>query len=279
MHDSLNAAYFRVARRVLGPDRVRCVTYCGEWSDGYGFSRHWIDPQVDLLVLRTSEVRRTAQRRGVPAERIMVLRNLLRPGDFAPLLAEAEKRAFVRDELGLAPDRFTLLLASGALGADRHVRMLETLLPMADRVQAIALCGRNERARQRLEDWCRRHPELAVAVQGYTGEMSKLFQVANAVLTRGGSNTMAECVHFRRPVLFHAERGIMPQECCTRRFLEKHGIGVRVPSARALRPILQGWLDDPGSYAAMCERFSTLNDEDPPQVLVRRLHALAHEVS
>jgi processive 1,2-diacylglycerol beta-glucosyltransferase len=279
MHDSLNAAYFRAARRVLGPEKVRCATYCGEWSAGYGFSRHWIDREVDLFAARTPEVRDEAIRRGIPAERLLVFRNLLRQGDFGPLLGPPRVRAFRRDALGLEPERFTLLLASGALGADRHHRMLTALLPMADRVQAIALCGRNEPARRRVEEWVRRHPRLRVSVQGYTDAMPHLFQAANAVLTRGGSNTLAECLHFERPILFHAEGGIMPQEYCTRRFLERHGIGLRVPSAKSLRTVLEGWLDDPSAHAAVAARLAALREAEQPDLLVERLRALASEVT
>lgn len=275
VHDSLNAAYFRAARRILGEDRVQCVTYCGEWSSGYGFSRHWVDPKVDLFVARTESAADYAKARGVPAERTFVFRNLLRRGDFATPLEAPAVRAYRRDRLGLDPDRFTLLLASGALGADHHHRMLAALLPLAGRVQAIALCGRNERARQRVEAWAARRPELRLAVCAYTEEMPQLFQSAHAVLTRGGSNTMAECVHFGCPVLFHAERGMMPQEYCTRRFLEAEGIGRLVPSPRALTAQLEDWTAE-GSrdYAAVRARFEALRDASHPQGLIAALAAL-----
>ena len=34
VHDCLNRGYFPLARRVLGAERVRCATYCGEFSGG-----------------------------------------------------------------------------------------------------------------------------------------------------------------------------------------------------------------------------------------------------
>jgi len=47
VHDSLNHGFFEYAREVLGKDRVKCITYCGELSGGYGFSRHWVNPSAD----------------------------------------------------------------------------------------------------------------------------------------------------------------------------------------------------------------------------------------
>ena len=48
VHDCLNRGYFQLARKLLGADRVRCATYCGEFSGGWGYSRNWIEPTVDL---------------------------------------------------------------------------------------------------------------------------------------------------------------------------------------------------------------------------------------
>ena len=44
VHDCLNRGYFQLARQVLAPQRVRCVTYCGEFSGGWGYSVNWIEP-------------------------------------------------------------------------------------------------------------------------------------------------------------------------------------------------------------------------------------------
>ncbi|HQY05051.1 MAG TPA: glycosyltransferase, partial [Lacunisphaera sp.] len=38
VHDCLNRGYFQMARQVLGADQVRCATYCGEFSGGFGYS-------------------------------------------------------------------------------------------------------------------------------------------------------------------------------------------------------------------------------------------------
>lgn len=278
MHDSLNAPYFARARRVLGRERVRCVTYCGEWSPGFGFSRHWIDPQVDAFYTRTQAVADYARTRGVAADRARVFRDLLRPSDYEAAWPQAKVARFRRETLALQPDRFTVLLASGALGADRHHRMLAALLPLADRVQAIALCGRNERARERTEAWARAHPELPVAVQGFTPEVYKLFLAADGIVTRGGSNTMAEAVFHRLPVLFHAERGIMPQELCTRRFLEDEGIGFFLASPEELTARVRLWLEHPERLERVRRRLVALPGGEHPRAFVEGLHALAEEV-
>ena len=53
VHDCLNRGYFQLARKVLGAKNVRCATYCGEFSGGWGYSKNWIEPSVDLYISRT----------------------------------------------------------------------------------------------------------------------------------------------------------------------------------------------------------------------------------
>jgi UDP-N-acetylglucosamine:LPS N-acetylglucosamine transferase len=164
-------------------------------------------------------------------------------------------------------------------GADRHRNMLDAVAELKGRVQVIVLCGRNERTKEATLRWAEAHPEVRVSVHGFTSEVGPLFQSADVVLTRGGSNTMAECVHFAVPALFHAERGAMPQEYCTRRFLTNRNIGFTLRSQRELKVVLQRWLDNPSEYAACIQKLSTLEGPKHPSILVDRLVDLGKEVS
>jgi processive 1,2-diacylglycerol beta-glucosyltransferase len=64
VHDCLNRGYFQLARRILGPDKVTCATYCGEFSGGWGYSRNWIEPSVDLYFSRTATAQDYAIKKG-----------------------------------------------------------------------------------------------------------------------------------------------------------------------------------------------------------------------
>ena len=72
VHDCLNRGYFQLARKTLGAAKVRCATYCGEFSGGWGYSRNWIEPSVDLYISRTPTARDYAVKCGIPAEKARV---------------------------------------------------------------------------------------------------------------------------------------------------------------------------------------------------------------
>ena len=79
VHDCLNRGYFQLARQLLGAGAVRCATYCGEFSGGFGYSRNWVEPTADLYVSRTGTARDYAVKIGMPRERTRVRGHLMQP--------------------------------------------------------------------------------------------------------------------------------------------------------------------------------------------------------
>ena len=153
VHDCLNRGYFQLARRLLGVDRVRCATYCGEFSGGWGYSRNWIEPSVDRYFSRTRTANDYAVKKGLPADRSRVRGTLMLPRSHLEILAAAERRQYRMRQLGLDPDRFTFFLATGGNGANNHFDLLPALLRHASRAQAIIICGRNKQTYNELVHW------------------------------------------------------------------------------------------------------------------------------
>src|SRR3954466_561012 len=79
VHDCLNRGYFQLARKTLGADKVRCATYCGEFSGGWGYSRNWIEPSADLYLSRTQTANDYAIKKGVPPQKTRVRGNMMLP--------------------------------------------------------------------------------------------------------------------------------------------------------------------------------------------------------
>ena len=105
VHDCLNRGYFQAARRTLGADRVRCATYCGEFSGGWGYSRNWIEPSADLYFSRTPTAQDYAIKKGIRPERAKVRGSLMQPRQHLEVLGPEERRKFRAKRLGLEPDQ------------------------------------------------------------------------------------------------------------------------------------------------------------------------------
>ncbi|MDP0499434.1 MAG: glycosyltransferase [Verrucomicrobiota bacterium JB022] len=270
LHDCTNRGYFQDARKVLG-DSVRTMTYCGEWSGGRGFSVNWAEPSVDRFVARTNAARMHAIELGVPADKASVLTNFLPRRALGGSYSLVEKKA-ARQSFGLHPERFTVFISTGSQGASHHLRFLRSLLPLADRVQAIVVCGRNEKACEQVRAWHQRHPQLALHLEGFSRRMPELMRASDCVVTRGGANTAAEALQAGCPVVFHTLGGMMPQERLTVQYFQAQAAGELVHNEEELEKLLARWLDRPGDYQRLLHRFRQLRADDRPEDL---LHDIA----
>jgi processive 1,2-diacylglycerol beta-glucosyltransferase len=279
VHDCLNRGYFQLARATLGADQVRCATYCGEFSGGWGYSRNWIEPSVDLYFSRTPTARDYAVKKGIPAEKARVRGYLMMPQAHLEVLSPSDRQAFLSRRLGLRTDRFTVFLATGGNGANNHFDLLPVLLKHADRVQVIVICGRNKQAYNDLVHWRANHPELNCYVEGYSEIVHLLIQASDVIVTRGGTTTCAKALHFKCPIIFNAFGGIMPQEELTWKFFRNGAASEKIEDGADFAHIIDTWMADPHAYRRVRENFLKLRYEEDPTILIRELVGLANEVA
>ncbi len=187
VHDCLNRGYFQLARKTLGEDEVRCATYCGEFSGGWGYSRNWIEPSVDLYISRTPTAGDYAIKKGIPREKSLVRGYLMLPR--AHLDVIKDRGAYREKRLGLRPDLFTIFLATGGNGANNHFQLLPAIVGHPDKYQAIIICGRNKETYNDLVHWRANHPEFNCYIEGYSDTVHLLMQASDVIVTRGGTTT------------------------------------------------------------------------------------------
>jgi len=277
VHDCLNRGYFQLARQVLGADQVRCATYCGEFSGGWGYSRNWIEPTVDLYVSRTPTARDFAVKKGIAPEKTRVRGNLMPPRAYLEPVPPEERAAFREHKLGLRPDLFTVFLATGGNGANNHFELLPELVRHADRVQAIVICGKNKQAYHDLVHWRANHPEFNCYLEGYSEIVHLLIQVSDVIVTRGGTTTCAKALHFQCPIIFNAFGGIMPQEELTWKFFRNAAASEKIENPADFAALLDHWMTDPAAYQKVRGDFLKLRYVEDPTVLIDELVALANE--
>jgi processive 1,2-diacylglycerol beta-glucosyltransferase len=279
VHDCLNRGYFQLARKILGAENVRCATYCGEFSGGWGYSRNWVEPTVDLYFSRTATANDYAIKLGLHPAKTRVRGYLMQPRTYLEVFTPEERRRYREKKLGLRPDRFTVFLATGMNGANNHLELLPALLSHADKVQAIVVCGRNHQAYNELVHWRTQHPELSCFIDSYSDVVYLLMQASDVIVTRGGTTTCAKALHFKCPIIFNAFGGIMPQERLTVKFFRNPGGAELVQNAAQFRGLIDGWMTDPALYQRLRENFLKLRDVENPTVLIQELVGLAQEAA
>lgn len=279
VHDCLNRGYFQLARKVLGADRVRCATYCGEFSGGWGYSINWIEPTVDLYFSRTPTARDYAVKKGVPIDRTRVRGHLMRPRSHIEILSAADRQAYREQKLGLRSDRLTVFLATGGNGANNHFALLSVLQRHADRCQAIVICGRDKDSYHEILHWRANHPEFNCYVEGYSETVHLFMQVSDLIVTRGGTTTCAKALHFGCPIVFNAFGGIMPQEALTWKFFQNGASSEKIERVDDFAELLAKWLSGQGNFEKYREAFIRLRYEEDPTILIDELVELARSVT
>ncbi len=279
VHDCLNRGYFQLARATLGAEHVRCATYCGEFSGGWGYSRNWTEPTVDLYISRTPTARDFAIKRGIPPEKTRVRGHLMRPRSHLEIISPAERGNFRENTLELYPNRFTLFLATGSNGANNHLELLPTLLRHGQRCQAIIICGKDPQTYNELVHWRSAHPEFACHLEGYSDIVHILMQASDVIVTRGGTTTCAKALHFKCPIIFNTFGGIMPQERLTWKFFHNGQAAERISNAEDFDRLIDDWMAQPEHFAQLRENFLRLRYEEDPTILIDELVALANEVA
>jgi processive 1,2-diacylglycerol beta-glucosyltransferase len=279
VHDCLNRGYFQLAREELGADKVKCATYCGEFSGGWGYSINWIEPTVDLYFSRTPTARDFAVKKGVPVDRTRVRGHLMKPRSHIEVFGPAERAAYRTKKLGLRPDLFTVFLATGGNGANNHLELLPKLAARADRCQAIVICGRNKETFNEIIHWRANHPEFNCYVEGYSDNVHLLMQVSDVVVTRGGTTTCAKALHFGCPIIFNAFGGIMPQESLTWKFFANGAGSAKIEQAGQLEALLARWLSPADGFEAYRAAFVQLRYEEDPTLLIEELVGLGAEAA
>jgi processive 1,2-diacylglycerol beta-glucosyltransferase len=274
VHDCLNRGYFQLARKTLG-ERVKCATYCGEFSGGYGYSHNWVDATVDMFFARTPTARDYALKLGLKLAQTSVRGHLMSPRAHFDVFTKERRDAFLFERLGLRPDLFTVMLATGGNGANNHMDLLPVLAQFPDYVQAIVVCGTNRQTFSEAIHWRTLNKGFNCAIEAYSQEMHRLMQVSDAIVTRGGTTTCAKALHFKCPIIFNVFGGIMPQEALTAKYFERGGGVERIARAEDLRRIMIRWVGDRSTSLARKAAFEALRYEEDPRLLIRELVELA----
>jgi processive 1,2-diacylglycerol beta-glucosyltransferase len=279
VHDCLNRGYFQLARKLLGPSNVRCATYCGEFSGGWGYSWNWVEPTVDLYFSRTATASDFAIKLGLPPAKTRVRGNLMQPHTYLEVFTPLERAHYREKKLGLKRNLFTVFLATGANGANNHFELLPALVRHADQVQAIVVCGRNHQVYNELVHWRAQHPEFSCFIDSYSDVIYLLMQASDAIVTRGGTTTCAKALHFKCPIIFNTFGGIMPQERLTVKFFLNGGAAELVQNAAQFQALIDRWMADRTAYQRLLGNFLRLRYEEDPTVLIDELVGLAQEAA
>ena len=274
-HAHLNHGFFELAKKHLGHSQVKCVTYCGELWGGYGFSRHWVNPRCDGFIGAVETCREQALRLGMPEAKTLAGGFLLRP-DFHRLEDNSYRRESVLcDELELDPALRTILLSTGAIGANNHLALLHCLESRRQPLQVVVLCGHSEKTRAEVERWTRRARHLQVRALPRQEDMPRLIQSCDLLVARPGTGTTSEAIMCGTPIAFNCIGGVMPQEYLTVKFSRHAGFARVINWPHQLARFVDELDRDPGLADSLRAAIHRARPARRPNDIINWLQALS----
>ncbi|HZG43355.1 MAG TPA: glycosyltransferase [Longimicrobium sp.] len=205
--------------------------------------RVWVQPRASRYFVATEDLVAQLARRapGVPAIATGI--------PVSPEVAATGTREEARAALGVGTDRRMALIVGGGLGIGVEEAAREALQAAPRDVQLVAVCGRNESARERLLTLGQSAERLQV--HGYVRGLNSWMAAANLVATKPGGLSLSEGLALGCPLLL--TRPIPGAEEGNARVAAENGAALVANTADEIRAAFARSFSEPG----LLERLAT----------------------
>jgi processive 1,2-diacylglycerol beta-glucosyltransferase len=231
----------------------------------------WLCHHYEHYFVALEETRVHLERLGIPPEKITVSGIPIDP----VFALEKEKRA-MRDKHGLLQDRRTILLSAGGFGVGPMENIIRYMRDMRSPAQVIALCGRNQELKSRIDDLARDFMNggpVAIRAVGFTTEMDEYMAASDILLGKPGGLTTSEAL--AKGLVFVIVNPIPGQEERNSDHLLEMGVAIRCNNLPALAYKLDLLLEDRARFSSMQANARRLARPRAAAEIVARLLALA----
>jgi processive 1,2-diacylglycerol beta-glucosyltransferase len=229
----------------------------------------WLVHHYERYFVAVDEARVYLETLGIPPEKITVSGI---PID--PVFAIKKDKQEMRAKHGLAPDRTTILLSAGGFGVGSVDALVQSLLPLQHRAQVVAICGRNEELKERLNKLALRiKPDANVLLKpfGYTKEMDELMTASDLVLGKPGGLTTSEAL--AKGLVFVIVNPIPGQEERNSDHLLEGAAAIRCNNLPTLSYKLDRLLADPQRFKSMQANARRMGHPNAAKEIVEQLAA------
>ena len=196
----------------------------------------WIEPGLDRVIVATDRAFDQARAIGPADDRIARVSGMVLHPKFHAA-SKAGLRSRVRQELGLRPDDFAVLVLFGGKGSPEMEPLARALVERSSRWHVMALCGDNPALLARLG------PLSADAggrlhAFGFTNRVADYMAAADVLVTKPGPGSLAEAFSARLPVVVTRNRHTIPQERFNTDFVAERGLGYVVGHRREIPEVV-----------------------------------------
>lgn len=229
----------------------------------YCIHPYWEDVlYMDGLVTASELITHTAIKRGIPAERILPFGIPIHP-KFNHYISREDACS----QLGLDPNRNTVLVMSGSMGYGNSKKIVKQITEIGIDFQILAVCGNNKRAYRRLCNFLEAyHGDCQIDIMGFVNNVETLMSAADCIITKPGGLTVSESIAKGLPMIL--VNPIPGQEERNVEFLLNNGIASLVTKTFPLDDALYHLFHNPARLNTVHETIRAIGHPDASERLV-----------
>jgi processive 1,2-diacylglycerol beta-glucosyltransferase len=152
----------------------------------------WLCHHFEQYFVALEETRVHMEKLGIPEKKITVAGI---PID--PIFAEHKDKTAMREKYNLAKDKTTILVSAGGFGVGNVEHLLQALSDMKTPAQVLAMCGRNEELKTKLEKLSAQklnNETVTFKPIGYTTAMDEYMSASDLIVGKPGGLTTSEAL-------------------------------------------------------------------------------------
>ena len=216
----------------------------------------WIQNEIDYYIVGHEYVKELLVYEGVDSEKVKafgipVEKSFLSHRD----------RETVLTELGLSPEKLTVLLMGGSFGAGNIKETLEDLIAIDRDFQILVITGRNEHLKDKLSKMLDSTiHNKNICLLGYTNKMNDILASIDVLISKPGGLTTTEAILNDVPMI--VPYFIPGQEEENLDFLTNCGAALRTTKKYSLPVLLKVLIDDPSRLDNLRKNIKSIRKFD-----------------
>ena len=222
----------------------------------YTTHSRWIQNEIDYYIVGHEYVKELLVYEGVDSEKVKafgipVEKSFLSHRD----------RETVLTELGLSPEKLTVLLMGGSFGAGNIKETLEDLIAIDRDFQILVITGRNEHLKDKLSKMLDSTiHNKNICLLGYTNKMNDILASIDVLISKPGGLTTTEALLNDVPMI--VPYFIPGQEEENLDFLTNCGAALRTTKKYSLPVLLKVLIDDPSRLDNLRKNIKSIRKFD-----------------
>ena len=230
----------------------------------------WLCHHFEQYFVALDETRVHLEKLGIPHDKITVSGI---PID--PIFAVPKDKTAMREKYDLAKDNLTILVSAGGFGVGNVEHLLEALCDLKTPAQVLAICGRNEELKTKLEKLSAgklNNETVTFKPIGYTTQMDEYMSAADLIVGKPGGLTTSEAM--AKNLIFVIVNPIPGQEERNSDHLLEKGCAIRCNNLPTLAYKIDELINDKSRFETMKANVLRFARPDASREIVEKLSKL-----